>query len=296
VSDNSKIEWTDHTFNPWWGCSRVSPACVHCYADATAQRWGFQVWRRYGERRMLSEANWARPLKWNRDAKRAGKPAKVFCASMADVFEDHPEVAEPRKRLWDLIDRTPWLTWQLLTKRPENVNDMVPWSGLWPANIWLGASVENQRFADQRIPALLNAGPNRGLIRFLSCEPLLGPVDLHAHDDGLHHWLPDFGPQYSTSGDPVCQAHGIADCWQGCPFINWVIIGGESGPKSRVTDLEWMRSLIRQCDDADVPVFVKQLGSVLGREMGAGSKGGDRDAWPDDVSRRLFPFSPAVAA
>jgi len=155
MSDTTRISWTDMTHNPWWGCARVSPACRFCYADSTAQRWGFQVWRRHGERRMLSEANWAKPLRWNRDAERAGVPAKVFCASMADVFEDHPDVAEPRKRLWGLIEVTPWLRWQLLTKRPENVAGMVPWGSRWPSWVWLGTSVENQRYADERIPILL---------------------------------------------------------------------------------------------------------------------------------------------
>lgn len=99
MSDITKIEWTDHTFNPWWGCSRVSPACRFCYADRDARRYGHDLWRRHGQRRMLSEKNWERPLKWNRDAERAGVPEKVFCASMADVFEDHPDLEESRKRL-----------------------------------------------------------------------------------------------------------------------------------------------------------------------------------------------------
>jgi len=176
MSDVTAIEWTDHTFNPWWGCSRVSPACRFCYADRDAQRNGHQVWRRHGPRRMLSEANWQRPLRWNRDAERAGIPAKVFCASMADVFEDHPDVAAPRERLWGVIEATPWLTWQLLTKRPENIARMVPWGSEWPPHVWVGTSVENQRYADERIPVLVSAAV-QARIRFLSCEPLLGPVD-----------------------------------------------------------------------------------------------------------------------
>ncbi len=177
MSDITAIEWTDHMFNPWWGCSRVSPARRFCYADRDAQRYGHQVWPRHGPRRMLSEANWQRPLRWNRDAQRAGTPAKVFCASMADVFEDHPDVAAPRERLWGLIEATPWLIWQLLTKRPENIAPMVPWGGGWPPHVWVGTSVENQRYADERIPVLVSAAA-LARIRFLSCEPLLGPVDL----------------------------------------------------------------------------------------------------------------------
>jgi protein gp37 len=157
MTDITAIEWTDHTFNPWWGCSRVSPACRFCYADRDAQRYGHQVWRRHRPRRMLSEANWQRPLRWNRDAQRARVPAKVFCASMADVFEDHPDVAAPRERLWGLIEATPWLIWQLLTKRLENISPMVPWGSEWPPHVWVGTSVENQRYADERIPVLVNA-------------------------------------------------------------------------------------------------------------------------------------------
>lgn len=142
MSDTTRIEWCDHTFSPWWGCSRVSPACRSCYAEAWASRWGHEVWRRGGPRRMLSDAAWARPLKWNRDARRAGVPARVFCASMADVFEDHPQLPEPRKRLWDLIEATPDLHWQLLTKRAGNVAGMVPWGGSWPPNVWIGCSAE----------------------------------------------------------------------------------------------------------------------------------------------------------
>src|SRR5690606_3921590 len=170
MTEFSKIEWCDHTFNPWWGCVRVSPACRFCYADTQARRYGHQVWRKRGPRRLLSDANWAKPLKWNRDAEKSGVPAKVFCASIADVFEDHPDVAEPRKRLWNLIEATPWLRWLLLTKRPENIAAMAPWGAEWPPHVWVGTSVENQRFAEERIPILLRVP---AAVLFLSCEPLL---------------------------------------------------------------------------------------------------------------------------
>jgi protein gp37 len=139
VTTGSKIEWCDHTFNPWWGCARVSPGCRFCYAERDARRYGHQVWGRHGPRRLLSEANWRLPLRWDRDAERAGVPALVFCASMADVFEDHPQVVESRQRLWRLIEDTPHLRWLLLTKRPENVPAMVPrsWAGAWPEQVWL---------------------------------------------------------------------------------------------------------------------------------------------------------------
>jgi protein gp37 len=246
MSDTTGISWTDHTFNPWWGCSRVSPACRFCYADRDASRYGFELWRRHGERRLLSDANWAKPLKWNRAAGQAGVPAKVFCASMADVFEDHPDVGDARGRLWDLIERTPWLTWQLLTKRIENVDAMAPWGDAWPANVWLGTSVENQKFADLRTPVLLGI-PAR--TRFLSCEPLLGPIDLR---------LPGVEPR-----------------------IDWVICGGESGgAKRREMDVGWLASIVGQCHAARVPVWAKQ---------DSGSRSGLQGRIPDALWLHQFP-------
>lgn len=269
MSENSAIEWTTHTFNPWWGCSRVSPACRFCYADRDAQRYGHQVWRRHGPRRMLSEQNWARPLKWDRDAERAGVPAKVFCASMADVFEDHPDVAEPRERLWELIDATPHLIWQLLTKRPENIAQMVPWGrSEWPSSIWIGASAENQRYADTRIPLLLDVPAK---VRFLSCEPLLGPVD-------LTRWMPAGIARWQCSGcrnfysgpwREECPGCGRRGYWCGSHAgnghpngqpLSWIISGGESGPKARLSHPDWFRALRDQCQAAGVAYFFKQWG------------------------------------
>jgi protein gp37 len=221
MGDATGISWTDHSFNPWWG---FSPGCRSCYADVLARRWGMtDLWHRDGPRRMLSDATWARPLRWNREAAAAGKPARVFCASMAGVFEPHPDVVEARARLWDLIEATPWLRWQLLTKRPENVAGMVPWGAAWPANVWLGTSAEDQRRAGERIPALAAAGGPA--VRFVSAEPLLGPVDL--------------GPWLAR--------------------LDWVITGGESGgAKRREMSISWLESGAGQCRAAGVPVFVKQ--------------------------------------
>lgn len=250
MAENSKIEWTDHTFNPWWGCARVSPACRFCYADDQASRFGHKLWRRTGPRRILSDANWANPVRWNRAAERAGVPLKVFCASMADVFEDHPQLNEPRERLWQLIDATPHLRWQLLTKRPENVATMAPWGDTWPEHVWLGASAENQRFADQRLP-ILQSIPAK--VRFISAEPLLGPLSLDL--DG----------------------------------IDWVLIGGGSGRDSRPTNPDWVRHVVAQCQQSGTAPFVKQLGKAWGRENGGGPKGGDPALWPEDLRVREFP-------
>ena len=177
MAKNSHIEWTHHTFNPWWGCSKVSPACDNSYADLWAKRMGYQIWGAKATRRFFSDAHWNEPRLWNKEAKAARRRERVFCASMADVFELRPELNAARKRLWALIEDTPCLDWLLLTKRPQNIDCMAPWSNEWPINIWLGVSVENQTFAKKRLPFLLK---QPAAIRFLSCEPLLGPIDLRA--------------------------------------------------------------------------------------------------------------------
>ncbi|HEY7770469.1 DUF5131 family protein [Longimicrobium sp.] len=191
---NTKIEWCDHTFNPWIGCQRVSPGCVNCYAEHTntyvrVQRaGGNELWGPKGARHVTSDANWRKPLAWNRLAAGNRTTAwaldkvhvrpRVFCASLADVFEDRPDLVAPRARLFALIQATPELDWLLLTKRPENMVRLAQasgWEGDWPANVWAGCTVEDQQRADERIAHLL-AVP--AAVRFLSCEPLLGPVDL----------------------------------------------------------------------------------------------------------------------
>lgn len=272
----TSIQWTDHTFNPWWGCVRVSPGCEHCYAETFAKRVGQKVWgpAKTTARREMSEAYWHGPVKWNRAAEKAGVRARVFCASMADVFEDHPQIPPLRARLFALIEATPWLDWQILTKRPENIVDMAvaKWTKGWPTNVWWGTSVEDQQRAEERIPHLLRVP---GSVRFLSCEPLLGPVD-------VSEWL-----------RPVA----------GLNRIEWVIVGGESGPGARPFHVEWARGLIAQCDAFGAACFVKQLGrDVLDSRAGPGwsqtstlrlrdPKGGDMTEWPEDLRVRHFPVN-----
>lgn len=152
VGENTKVEWAHHSFNPWWGCARLSPACRFCYADRDAKRYGHGgLWRRHGPRRMMADSTWRNPIKWNRAAKRACERARVFCASMADVFEPHPDVFEARRRLLlEVIPQTPWLDWLLLTKRPEHVAELVPWGTGWPPNVWL-ARPAHLRHGSQRL-------------------------------------------------------------------------------------------------------------------------------------------------
>lgn len=235
------IAWTDATFNPWWGCVRVSPACEKCYAEVFSKRMGFKVWGVQSERRMFGDAHWNEPLRWNKAAEKAGIRKRVFCASMADVFEDHPALDAPRLRLWTLIEATPWLDWQLLTKRPENIVRMLPadWLSHPRANVWLGTTAENQKYADERIPELLAV---KAAVHFVSYEPALGPVDFTP-------WLKMF------RNDHIVDPTGVA-----YQSIDWIIAGGESGDGFRPPDVEWFRSVRDQCAANGVAYFFKQHG------------------------------------
>lgn len=247
---NTRIEWTDKTFNAWWGCIPVSPGCDHCYADTLARRWGHDVFQHRGPRRMLSDDYWRQPLAWNREAQRTGVPIRVFTMSMGDLFEDHPQVTEARERLWPLIDQTPWLRWQLLTKRPRNVTGMVPWGNAWPDHVWLGTSAEDQHWANIRIPALLQIP---AAVRFLSCEPLLGPID-------LKQAVIPMGSQRGH-GLTASYVHAGDCCTRRLHGIDWVIAGGESGPNARPMHPRWATGLRDQCRAAGVAFFFKQWGA-----------------------------------
>lgn len=275
--ENSKIEWTDHTFNAWTGCQKVSPACDNCYAEGWAKRSGLVKWGPGEKRRRTSPAYWQQPLKWNRIAERDGVRRKVFCASLADVFDNRvPD--EWRADLWLLISATPHLDWLLLTKRPQNILKMAPHMAsrpgmMWPwPNVWLGTTAENQEEANRRIPHLLAVPAAK---RFLSCEPLLGPVDLTDlrgtdHQGTCHRnaltgetWHPGCGSDSSTT-------------WRDGPRIDWVITGGESGPGARPMHPDWARDLRDQSQAAGVPFFFKQWGEWAPHQPKAGGDlGGD---------------------
>lgn len=226
MAKNSPIEWTHHTFNPWWGCVRVSDACKNCYAETWAKRLGFSIWGPKSSRKLFGDAHWKEPLRWNREAEFAGERRRVFCASMADVFENRRDLDGARLKLWDLISATPHLDWLLLTKRPQFISKFVPWKADWPKNVWCGVTAENQKWANRRIPVLMDLP---AVVRFLSCEPLLGRID-------LGRW---------TIGDQR---------------INWVIAGGESGHKARPMNPDWARYLRDQCTEARIPFHFKQWG------------------------------------
>lgn len=291
MGENSKIEWTDHTFNPWVGCTKVSPACDHCYAEAWAKRTGQSgLWR--GERRRTSVTNWKSPVKWNEWAKRDGVRRKVFCASLADVW-DNQVPNEWRRDLFNLIHETPQLDWLLLTKRPQNIAKMLPGAigavELWPwPNVWLGTTVENQDEAERRIPELLKV-PAR--VRFLSCEPLLGHLDLTQIDDGeAHREVPreewgsldaDDSPpalwwNALTGGRTIMHGGSTGDWSRRDASLDWIICGGESGGGKRPMALEWARDLRDDCHTAAVPFFMKQIDKV--------------QPIPADLMIREFPF------
>lgn len=189
-----------------------------------ASRFGHLVWGNVSRRR-FDDKHWQEPVLWHKAALRSGQRVRVFCASMADVFEDHPDRAADRHRLWQLIDATPMLDWLLLTKRPEQIVSMAPWPR-WPDSVWALTSVETQDYAERRIPHLLSVPAG---VRGLSVEPLLESVDLSS-------WLAD---------------------------IDWVIVGGESGRHARPMSPDWVWALRDQCVAAGVPFFFKQWGNRL---------------------------------
>lgn len=297
---DSKISWTHHTFNPWRGCTKVSAGCQNCYAATMSLRnpAALGVWGPRGKRVIGVDSYWRQPVKWNKAAGDLGERHRVFCASLADVFEGddtmpaeaHQTVREARVRLFDLICRTPHLDWLLLTKRPENALRIMVEAGLYAVenptlprpqpNLWIGTSVEDQEAADTRIPKLLNVP---AVVRFLSCEPLLGRV---------------------------CLRDGIGKDGRGTDLngIGWVIVGGESGAHARPCDVGLLRGIVRQCQWKPTPVFVKQLGArpeyranpenELNRPLGPmklrDPKGGDMAEFPSDLRVRQFP-APAGA-
>jgi len=256
MSENSKIEWCHHTFNPWIGCTKVGPGCDNCYAEADFDKRRHVVqWGAGQPRKRTAMSTWAMPLRWNAKAERLGVRYRVFCASLADVF-DNEVPAEWRHDLFDLIERTPHLDWLLVTKRIGNVRQMIPdrWSVCMPPNLWLGITVVNQAEADRDIPKLLGLKVS---VRFLSMEPLLGPVDLrfHVFSEPTGNFRTHAGKRQMELRKPVDGG------------LHWVIVGGESGPGARPMHPQWARALRDQCAAAGVPFLFKQHGEWLATDF-----------------------------
>ncbi len=340
MSDTTKIEWCDHSWSPWEGCTKVSPGCLNCYAEARDKRHLFgpeSHWGKGAPRRLTKD--WQKPLKWNKSAgvpvavnwdcrDDCREPAKAYrrqtvFPSVCDPFDAEAPI-ELLARFLQLIRDTPNLDWLLLTKRPElwlgrveaairwcesndckdpdtgcsNLplrNSLADWAALRqpPHNVWIGTSVEDQQRADERIPALLKI-PAR--VRFLSVEPLLGPVRLEhidAEGSGSAEWcqIDALTGRQTDMGRPC----------PGVPKLDWVIIGAESGRNARPCNVDWVRSIAQQCQDASVPCFVKQMGTraVVAATRGQAMpddfrafshpKGGDPSEWPDNLRVRQFP-------
>jgi len=312
MSDKTGIEWTRSddgtagaTWNPVTGCDDVSPGCDHCYARTFAERWR-GVSGHYFERGfdvVLRPDKLDQPLRWTR-------PRRIFVNSMSDLFhKDVPD--EYIACAFTVMAKASRHTFQVLTKRHARMRALLSspefqvmcfaaatsrgWDlegTPWPLpNVWLGVSAEDQHWADIRIPALLDTA---AAVRFISAEPLLGPLDLGA-------WL---GQMWKCRECSMIQGQhtGSAHCF-GCGARNWplpilaldwVIAGGESGPGARPCELEWLRSIREQCAYEMVPLFMKQLGSALGKELGAGPKGGDVGRWPENLRVREFPRLPEM--
>lgn len=260
MADKSAIEWTDATFNPWVGCAKVSPGCAHCYAETWADRYSDgAVWGDDGVRRRTSAANWRKPLRWAELAAGGRLPdgsenvdghrPRVFCASLADVFEPRPELARWRDDLFDLIHATPELDWLVLTKRPEVAADWSRPMG-FQAHVWIGTSIENARFnwrADvlRQVPAA---------VRFISAEPLLGSLLT----------VRDFGGVSSRPGGRFFELPEPLDL----TGIDWLIAGGESGPGHRPLDVDHVRELRDACVASGVAFYFKQHGGARPKSGG----------------------------
>lgn len=277
MGKTTEISWCDSTFNPWIGCTKVSTGCAHCYAETLMHRWGKDLWGAGKPRQRTSAANWRNPLAWEKQAAATGVRRKVFCGSLCDWLDPEAPI-EWLADLLAIIRRTPHLDWLLLTKRPDLWDERICGAtGLWgyegqighfgatdswafgfdwlhgrpPANVWIGATVENQEMADKRIPKLLKI-PAR--VRFLSCEPMLGPVNLRsvAYIRAGGQTIID-----ALTGHMPNAFSGSTPSWA---RLDWIICGGESGPKARPMHSDWARALRNQCEAAGVPFFFKQWG------------------------------------
>jgi len=288
MAEKTEIAWTDSTFNPWWGCSKVGPGCDHCYAEALDKRTGGDNWGAAKIPRVMSADNWRKPKQWNKAAKGAAERPRVFCASLADWLDDEVPI-EWLANLLNLIRTTPNLDWLLLTKRIGNWRgrlqaavqwmhdnkwdyDLAEWIVNWcagspPANVWLGETVCNQDELDRDFHKLLAIPAG---IRFLSIEPMLGNMDLRFP---TKLWAPgrcnhccngdrcDDPTHFSREKCPYCRGTGNQK------IIDWVIVGGESGPGARPMHPDWVRSLRDQCAAAGTAFFFKQWGEWLPGEL-----------------------------
>lgn len=231
MGDTTHISWAHHTFNPWEGCTKISPACDNCYA-AERDDWLHRGanWGKDAERLRHKDAYWNKPAQWDAAARKAGERRRVFCGSLCDILEDRRDLDPVRGRLWETAEATTWIDWLFLTKRPQNARRLFPpgWVDHHPDNpippfLWFGTTVESDEYL-WRIDALKTVP---AAVHFLSIEPLLGPM------------------------------HNLGEYLDG---IDWVIVGGESGDNARPMNPEWVRTVIDACQRLRIPVHFKQWG------------------------------------
>jgi protein gp37 len=232
MGETKNISWATSTFSPWWGCTKISPGCDNCYAESFDKRWGDSHWGKGVPRRVFGDKHWNEPLKWNRLAGESGEPWRVFCASMADVMDDEAPEGQ-RERLWDLIDNTPHLTWQLLTKRPHRYSRYLP-QWFKHGNVWLGTTAENQEFYDIRWPILREVAHQYNAVSWISYEPAIGTLVMRPKVNPTgHYYVPD-----------------------------WIICGGESGSNRRPMEQKWAEDLKAECEITGTKFFMKQFSAL----------------------------------
>lgn len=256
MAENSKIEWTDHTTNFWWGCEKVSQGCKNCYAETFSKRVGRNIWGPAATtERWRTKSPWHNILKWDRKAGELGIRQRVFVQSMSDFFEDHPQVEPWRQEAISILEGVKNLDILLLTKRIDRVRSVVPdsWMYEWPSHIWMGTSVEDQETANYRIPFLIDLPAP---IRWLSMEPLLDPVDLVTR--GQHQ--PD-GENCAVCGGIDHQAFECMNRYDWLSRLSWIIVGGESGHGARPMNPVWARALRDQCQETGIAFHFKQWGA-----------------------------------
>lgn len=320
MGETTGITWTNSTLNPIIGCQRVSPGCELCYAEVqdARGRWdgGKTHWGPTSPRYRTSRSTWNQALRWNRAATKLKKRHLVFCASLSDVFEDHPLWTDVRPELFALIRATPALTWLVLTKRPENIARLwpatmpetyshdgsaraaiecpPPGKEAWP-NVWLGTTVEDQKRAQPRLDALLDVD---AALHWVSAEPLLEAIDLRRYLWPSHwHWDSRFkSPEEALAAGAHAERKPQSLVSAHARFVRWVIAGGESDlgapVDARPFDLQWARELAQQCKDTGTPFFMKQKGSTVldrGEPISCLGKGDEPALWPPELQRQEFP-------
>lgn len=291
MAQQTGISWTNRTWNPFVGCSKISPGCENCYAIRMANRLSkIGTTRKIYEgtvRKMANgQPNWTGVVRLNESALEKPlhwrEPSMIFVNSMSDLLHESIPF-ESIRRVFDVIERCPQHMFQILTKREDGMKEFAEWYGKVLPNVWLGVSVEDQERANQRVPVLLQTP---AAVRFVSMEPLLGAIDLEASCEGCLS---------GVAAEITIDRNGNPDGAEPMqvPYLDWVIVGGESGPNARECHIEWIERIVHDCQETGVPVFVKQLGASVWQDGERvrlnNSHGADMSEWPEHLRVREFP-------